>query len=106
MGVNYPIRYEEVVARVQQIIMIQLGLSPQDYDPARSLKDLGVDSLSIVEIEMVISDAFGDLPIPDKLFAVVAPDADVEQMLTTIGPTPDQIVDFLLAHITASPVAV
>jgi acyl carrier protein len=56
----------EVAERVKQIIVDQLGLSPDQVKPEASfLKDLGADSLDIVELVMAMEEEF-EIEIPDE----------------------------------------
>ncbi len=51
--------------RVAEIIVEQLGVSPEEIFPEASfMDDLGADSLDIVELVMAIEEEF-DLEIPD-----------------------------------------
>jgi len=51
--------------RVAEIIVEQLGVSPQEIAPEASfMDDLGADSLDIVELVMAMEEAF-DIEIPD-----------------------------------------
>ena len=61
--------------RLTEIVVEQLGVSPEEIVPEASfVDDLGADSLSVVEMLMVLEEEF-DLEIPDE---------DVEK-LQTIG---------------------
>ena len=56
----------EVTEKVKQIIVDQLGIAPDQVKPEASfIKDLGADSLDIVELVMAFEEAF-DLDIPDE----------------------------------------
>lgn len=51
--------------RVAEIIVEQLGVSPEEISPEVSfVEDLGADSLDIVELVMAMEEAF-DIEIPD-----------------------------------------
>jgi acyl carrier protein len=51
--------------RVADIIVEQLGVSPEEISPEASfIEDLGADSLDIVELVMAMEEAF-DIEIPD-----------------------------------------
>ena len=51
--------------RVVEIIVEQLGVSPEEISPEVSfVEDLGADSLDIVELVMAMEEAF-DIEIPD-----------------------------------------
>lgn len=59
--------------RVKQIIVDQLGVSPEQVTPEASfIDDLGADSLDTVELVMALEEEF-DLEIPDE---------DAEKMTT------------------------
>jgi acyl carrier protein len=51
--------------KIAEIIVEQLGVSPEEIEPAASfMDDLGADSLDIVELVMAMEEAF-DIEIPD-----------------------------------------
>lgn len=51
--------------RVAELIVEQLGVSPQEISPDASfMDDLGADSLDIVELVMAMEETF-DIEIPD-----------------------------------------
>jgi len=59
--------------RVQEIIVEQLGVSPDQVKPeARFIDDLGADSLDTVELIMALEEEFN----------VEIPDEDAEKMVT------------------------
>jgi len=61
------------VDRVGEIIVEQLGVSPDQVKPeARFIDDLGADSLDTVELIMALEEEFG----------VEIPDEDAEKMVT------------------------
>jgi acyl carrier protein len=52
--------------RVKEIIVEQLGVSPEEVVPEASfIDDLGADSLDIVELVMAIEEEFG-IEVPDE----------------------------------------
>jgi acyl carrier protein len=52
--------------RVAEIIVEQLGVSPEEIAPEASfMDDLGADSLDIVELVMAMEEEF-DIEIPDE----------------------------------------
>jgi len=52
--------------RVAEIIVEQLGVSPEEISPEASfMDDLGADSLDIVELVMAMEEEF-DIEIPDE----------------------------------------
>ena len=56
----------EVTEKVKQIIVDQLGIAPDQVKPEGSfIKDLGADSLDIVELVMAIKEEF-EIEIPDE----------------------------------------
>lgn len=56
----------EVTEKVKQIIVDQLGVSPDQVKPEASfIKDLGADSLDIVELVMAMEEEF-EIEIPDE----------------------------------------
>ena len=60
-------------ARVTEIIVEQLGVSPDQVKPeARFIDDLGADSLDTVELIMALEEEFN----------VEIPDEDAEKMVT------------------------
>jgi len=56
----------EVTEKVKQIIVDQLGIAPDQVKPEASfIKDLGADSLDIVELVMAMEEEF-EIEIPDE----------------------------------------
>ena len=63
--------------RVQTILAKQLRLSPEKITPeSRIMKDLGADSLDILQLLMRIEDQYG-IVIPDQALAKFETVADV-----------------------------
>ena len=76
---------EEVFEKVKSIIVEQLGVAETAVTMEASfIDDLGADSLDIVELIMVLEEAF-DIEIPD---------ADAEKV-ATVG----DVVDYIKDHI-------
>ena len=60
--------------RVAEIIVEQLGVSPEEISPEASfMDDLGADSLDIVELVMAMEEAF-EVEIPDERYDELARD--------------------------------
>lgn len=56
----------ELKKRVEEIIVEQLGVTPEEVvDEASFIDDLGADSLDIVELVMAMEEEF-DVEIPDE----------------------------------------
>lgn len=71
----------EILDRVREIIVDQLGVDEEEVTPAASfIDDLGADSLDIVELIMAFEEEF-DLEIPDE---------DAEK-IATVGDAVDYI---------------
>lgn len=52
--------------RLRELVKTQLGLEPEEVrEEARILDDLGADSLDVVELVMVLEEAF-DILVPDR----------------------------------------
>jgi acyl carrier protein len=50
---------------VQKLIAEELDLAVDDLDPARPLDELGIDSLSVMEVMFKLEDTF-DIKMPDE----------------------------------------
>jgi acyl carrier protein len=75
---------EEVRAKVIEITKEKLGVDDSKIsDEAQYVKDLGADSLGLVDITMALEDAFG----------TSIPDEDIEKIASI-----RQTVDYILAH--------
>ena len=71
----------EVVSRVTNIVVKQLGVDEAEVEPKRSfVDDLGADSLDIVELVMAMEEEFG-FEIPD----------DEAENIRTVGNAIDYI---------------
>ena len=80
-----PMSSEEVVDKVKEIIVEQLGVAEPAITPDASfIDDLGADSLDIVELIMALEEEF-DTEIPD---------GDAEKIVT-VG----DVVDYIKEHV-------
>ena len=74
--------------RLKKVVMERLGVDPGQVIPAASLtKDLGADSIEMVELVMSIEDEFSDLSCSLQIS-----DEDMEKMVTI-----QDTVDYLKA---------
>ena len=74
---------EKTVAKVQDILMEQLGVERSQITPeAGIMSDLGADSLDMVEIGMTVEEAF-NLTIPDEDMENVRTVGDLQEALAT-----------------------
>ena len=55
----------DTLTTVRQLIADNADVPVEDLDPARSLEDLGVDSLTVLETMFKIEDTFG-IRMPDE----------------------------------------
>jgi acyl carrier protein len=53
------------LATVQKLIAEELDAKIEDLDPSRQLEELGVDSLSVLEVMFKLEDTFG-IKMPDE----------------------------------------
>ena len=57
---------EDTLTKLQNIVGLQLGIEPSKVRPEADFsKELGADSLDVVELVMAIEEAF-DIEIPDE----------------------------------------
>ena len=49
----------DTLATIQNVMAAELDLAIADLNPARSLDELGVDSLGIIELMFTLEDTFG-----------------------------------------------
>jgi len=75
---------EKTVAKVQDILMEQLGVERSQITPeAGIMSDLGADSLDMVEIGMTVEETF-NLTIPDEDMENVRTVGDLHEALATL----------------------
>jgi len=78
-------KHAAVAARVKQVIVEQLGVDMKDVlEQAHLVKDLGADSLDLVELTMAL----------EKTFGIQVPDEDAEK-LCTVGALITYVEDHL-----------
>jgi acyl carrier protein len=76
---------EEIRLKVVEITKEKLGVEESRItDEAQYVKDLGADSLALVDITMALEDAFG----------TSIPDEDIEK-IASVGQT----VDYVMSHL-------
>jgi acyl carrier protein len=76
---------EEIRSKVVEIAKEKLGVEESRVtDEAQYVKDLGADSLALVDITMALEDAFG----------TSIPDEDIEK-IASVGQT----VDYVMSHL-------
>lgn len=76
---------EEIRMKVTEIVKEKLGVEESRItDDAQYIKDLGADSLALVDITMALEDAFG----------TSIPDEDIEK-ISSVGET----VEYVRSHI-------
>ncbi|RME79442.1 MAG: acyl carrier protein [Planctomycetota bacterium] len=64
-------RMAEIKDKVIEIIARRLNVSPEKIEPSQELKDLGIDSIEIVDMVMEFEDEFG-ISIPDEMTANIS----------------------------------
>lgn len=75
---------EKTTAKVQDILVAQLGVEPFQITPEADLtSDLGADSLDIVEIGMTVEETF-NLCIPDEDMDRVRTVGDLHEALASL----------------------
>ncbi len=80
--------YTEIMAKVVHVIVEQLGIKSSQVLPTASLvKDLGADSLDLVEIIMALEDEF-ELEIPDDDAVNVKTVTDIAKLVARKTVTP------------------
>ncbi len=70
---------DDVSERVTQIIAEQAMLDPEAINPETTLDDLGLDSLSLVEVVFGIEEAF-DISVPFNANEPTASDFDISKV--------------------------
>ena len=71
----------DVVAKVKEIIVQQLGVDAEKVTPEASfVDDLGADSLDVVELVMAFEEEF-DVEIPDEAAEKIATVKDANEFL-------------------------
>ncbi len=70
---------DDVSKRVTQIIAEQAMLDPEAINPETTLDDLGLDSLSLVEVVFGIEEAF-DISVPFNANEPTASDFDISKV--------------------------
>ena len=53
------------LAAIQRLIAEEIEVPVSDLDPARPLEELGIDSLSVIEVMFKLEDSF-DIKMPDE----------------------------------------
>lgn len=77
----------EVEEKVKKIIAAQIGINEEEIRPEASfIKDLGADSLDIVELVMTLEDEYG----------IEISDEEAENIQTV-----QQAIDYIKAHMPA-----
>lgn len=83
---------DEIAKKVIEIIAEQAMIDPTDLTPERSLEELGIDSLSVVEIVFGIEEAF-DVSVPFNANAPEESDFDVANIQGLIDGVKKLIAD-------------
>ncbi len=72
---------KNVTAKVQEILVNQLGVQPDQLTPEADIRaDLGADSLDIVEIGMTVEETFS-VTFPDEAMDAIHTVADLHEAL-------------------------
>src|SRR5450432_2099920 len=83
-GIHMAEEKKEIVEKVKQIIVEQLGVDENEVTPTASfVDDLGADSLDVVELVMAFEEAF-EIEIPDE---------DAEKIATV-----QSAIDYIKGH--------
>lgn len=76
---------ETTLARIQSIVGEQLGIEAESVVPeANFTKDLGADSLDVVELVMAVEEAF-EIEIDDKVAGQIETVGDVLEYLEKLN---------------------
>ena len=71
----------DLTDRIQSIVAEQLGVEPVDVTKDASiLDDLGADSLDVVELVMILEEAF-DIEVPDDAVEEMRTIGDIERFV-------------------------
>lgn len=49
----------DLLPKIQSMLQEQFGLSPEQVEPGRTLADLGIESLSVIEFMFELENEFG-----------------------------------------------
>jgi acyl carrier protein len=79
---------EEVIKTVNEILIGQLGIEPEEIQPDGDLQDdHGADSLDAVEIAMAVEEDFEILIDDDDLNGLTTPNAWIEYVVKALNVT-------------------
>jgi acyl carrier protein len=79
------VQMETTLARIQSIVGEQLGIEAESVVPeANFTKDLGADSLDVVELVMAVEEAF-EIEIDDKVAGQIETVGDVLEYLEKLN---------------------
>ena len=81
-----------IASQITEIIAEQALLQPSDVTVEKSLEDLGIDSLGLVESIFAIEEAF-DISVPFNANAPQESDFDISSVATIIAGIETLVVD-------------